>query len=548
MSDSGKPGDLGGIMRAGDRRRFLKGAGAAVGLASLPGGAAFAQSSDVPVDCRPAGIPEGAKTRIFKPDESLPLRVRKSAFELTTAEIDRLRRAYKALRDLSLSNPNDPRGWLQQSYLHCWHCGGGTDGKSGVQVHFGWHFEPWHRAYLYFHERILAKLINDDSFALPYWDWDSQARQQMPPPYCLPNVAYDLQKPSEGNPLVDARRGATPGLRMTDQVLSPDSLSKVMSSPRSDLYLGYRTPTDPTTPTSGMGAMEGGPHNMVHGWTGQPSMEDLNGIPDMGVLATAARDPIFFSHHNNIDRLWGVWLGLSPLHRNFTEPEWLSQRWDFCDENGVWTSIAIQDVLDAESSLKYRFDAPNQPPIWTFASRAEMAAAAAPATAATIASVPKLLGKPLEVAKSARSGGSLVLKADPLTRTITLTDPVIAALKAAPSHPTNNILLRIEGIAVRPTEGARFNVFVNTPDATAGTLASAPRFVGTVGVLAMTNDRTVHNHGLFDAVLDLTPELGDLEFKDRKLSITLTPFTAKGQPPTGQGISFERIVILSDGA
>ncbi len=548
MSDSDKPKDLGRTRTAGDRRRFLKGAGAAVGLASLPGGGAFAEISDIPIDCRPVGIPDGVKTQLFKPDASLPLRVRKSAFELTAAEIERLRRAYKALRDLSVSNPNDPRGWLQQSYMHCWHCGGGINGKAGVQVHFGWHFEPWHRAYLYFHERILAKLIGDDSFTLPYWDWDSRGRQQMPPPYCLPNVAYDPQTAPDGNTLVDARRGATPGLVMTDNVLSADSLSKVMGSPSSNLYLGYRTPTDPKTPTSGMGAMEGGPHNMVHGWTGQPSMEDLNGVPDMGVLATAARDPIFFSHHNNIDRLWGVWLGLSPLHRNFTDPEWLSQRWDFCDENGIWTSISIQDVLDTEASLKYRFDAPNQPPIWTFTSRAEMAAAASPTTAAAIASVPTVLAKPLEVAKPAKGAGALVLKADPITRTITLTDPVIAALKAAPSHPTNNILLRIEGIAIRPTEGARFNVFVNTPDASAGTLASAPRFVGTVSVVAMSKDPVGHHHGLFDAVLDLTPELGDLEFKDRKLSITLTPFNAKGLKPTGQGISFERIVILSDGA
>jgi len=31
-----------------------------------------------------------------------------------------------------------------------------------------------------------------------------------------------------------------------------------------------------------------------------------------------AQDPVFFSHHGNIDRLWSVWLGLSPQHQNFT--------------------------------------------------------------------------------------------------------------------------------------------------------------------------------------------------------------------------------------
>ena len=31
------------------------------------------------------------------------------------------------------------------------------------------------RFYLYFHERILGKLIGDDTFALPFWNWTRPA-------------------------------------------------------------------------------------------------------------------------------------------------------------------------------------------------------------------------------------------------------------------------------------------------------------------------------------------------------------------------------------
>mgnify|MGYP000338368432 FL=1 len=41
-------------------------------------------------------------------------------------------------------------------------------------MHFSYLFFPWHRYYLYFHERILGSLIGDPSFALVFWNWDDQ--------------------------------------------------------------------------------------------------------------------------------------------------------------------------------------------------------------------------------------------------------------------------------------------------------------------------------------------------------------------------------------
>jgi polyphenol oxidase len=140
-------------------------------------GQAWAQNgATVPQACVPP-IPPGQPVS-FTPATGGPVRVRKSAFELSAAEITRLKNAYAALRDLAKQKPDDPRNWFHQGQVHCWYCSGALDGLWGQEIHGGWWFLPWHRAYLFFHEQILGALIGDPTFALPYWDWDTPGRDR----------------------------------------------------------------------------------------------------------------------------------------------------------------------------------------------------------------------------------------------------------------------------------------------------------------------------------------------------------------------------------
>ncbi|CAA0808741.1 Unknown protein [Striga hermonthica] len=91
----------------------------------------------------------------------------------------------EALSRMKSLPDDDPRSFMQQAKIHCAYCnlvypqtGGAPDLR--LQIHNSWHFLPWHRWYLYFYERILGYLIDDPTFAIPFWNWDHPDGMIMP--------------------------------------------------------------------------------------------------------------------------------------------------------------------------------------------------------------------------------------------------------------------------------------------------------------------------------------------------------------------------------
>ena len=111
---------------AGIRRRDLM-TGSLAGAVALASTRAWAQlGPTVPEHCVPP-IPPGQPVA-FSPVANAPMRVRKSAFELSPPEIEKLKSAYTALRNLAQQSPDDPRNWFHQRQVHCWYCSGALDG------------------------------------------------------------------------------------------------------------------------------------------------------------------------------------------------------------------------------------------------------------------------------------------------------------------------------------------------------------------------------------------------------------------------------------
>ena len=202
----------------------------------------------------------------------LMVRIRKNANALTPAERDRLVAAFAQLNNQGTGRFTDFRD------MHT--------NVSSPQAHGAPGFLPWHRAYLLDLERELQAI--DPSVALPYWRFDQ------PSPNIFTLEFFGVSDPigtvqfSPSNPLqfwkTDGVQGinrrpffntaaAPPGLRTEAQTLALGAA-----------YPAFRT-------------MEGNPHGSAHTSFGG-SISSIN---------TAARDPLFFLLHCNVDRLWAKW-------------------------------------------------------------------------------------------------------------------------------------------------------------------------------------------------------------------------------------------------
>jgi polyphenol oxidase len=310
----------------------------------------------------------------YKFDTKLPVRTRRPAHLLDDAYIAKYQKAYELLRALPDS---DGRSWKNQAKLHCAYCDAAfffPKARGNFEVHYSWVFFPWHRFFLYFHERILAKLLNDDTFALPFWEWDNQSPEpplanSIPEVYVNPTYQnkesslYDVNRNPCAYPpnvmdlqLVTECRPQTPGfqaaIRGSNNRLMYNQV--VTGAPVNRLFFGeaYRLEG---WPGLGAGTIEGFPHGTVHDWTGDPSAKYPTS--DMGNFRYSAYDPIFYAHHGNIDRLWDLWKSLPGDYRNdLTDPDYLNTEFLFYNENGDLVKVKIAQALDIGNSLRYNYE------------------------------------------------------------------------------------------------------------------------------------------------------------------------------------------------
>jgi polyphenol oxidase len=509
------------------RREFISSTATfAAGAILAWAGRAYGQG--VPLNCVPP--PPNAIPTPFVPVGSLPVRVRKSVFELSAQEGDRLKAAYDALRQLRTNRPEDPRNWLSQGLIHCWYCTGSLDGLSGPEIHGGWWFLPWHRAYLYFHERILGDLIDDPSFTLPYWDWDTPDRNRFPDLYMTPN--------DPSNPLFDTFRAATATDRIPNDptagldLVGPQRMANVLGQVSFDLFGGAGEGA-----SGQLGTLEGAPHGGVHLWVTNPQ----NLVPaqiNMGVLGTAALDPVFYAHHANIDRLWEVWLAADPTHANPANDEWLRGQFFFYDHARQWTSITVADVVDTQTSLRYRYQAPTTPTPLIAVARAEAATGGARMAPVTVVR---------ERVVELTADDEKPLPPEPTTLSASWPE---AATRAAvtDSEAGRRYVLRIDGVRVPRDEALMVRVFLNQPDATAETPATGPNFAGTAIILPRTiaSAREAEDASVTNLAFDVTEQLSLVAAEEDEITVTIVPFRGDGGVPADIPVTYRSVYIATD--
>lgn len=179
-----------------------------------------------------------------------------STTDMNQADWDAFNSAVESLFDrgtyAALVNPHaamdHSSGHMSKHRMH-----GSMDGRIGYM-----RFLPWHRAYLIAFERALRR--EDPSASIPYWDWLGEGR--------IPASIVAL--PNNNRHTRSIRFVTKPQLERISAETS---------------YYGF------------VKALEDGPHNDGHNFIG-------------GIMANpmfSPRDPMFWLHHANVDRIWSEW-------------------------------------------------------------------------------------------------------------------------------------------------------------------------------------------------------------------------------------------------
>ncbi|OVA18745.1 Tyrosinase [Macleaya cordata] len=314
--------------------------------------------ADVPVYCCPPKRESEEPFIDFQfPDTSIPVRVRKPAH---LADADYIAKYNKAIAIMKSLPYSDPRSWLRQANMHCIYCTGAYNqqhSNSLLKIHRSWMFFPWHRMMIYFHERILGSLIGDENFALPFWNWDAPEGMFIPDMYTNGSFV-DTQRDSSHLPpqVADINYDyVESGLGTEDQIATNVAFmynQMVSGAKKTELFMGCSYKAGEDGFCDGPGTIELAPHNALHTWVGSnlnPERENL------GAFYSAARDPVFYAHHSNIDRLWEAWKGLRNYKPEIVDPEWLDSYFFFHNEKSQLVRIKIRDVLDI-TKLRYTYE------------------------------------------------------------------------------------------------------------------------------------------------------------------------------------------------
>ncbi|KAI5081224.1 hypothetical protein GOP47_0004407 [Adiantum capillus-veneris] len=465
-------------------------------------------------------LPSASRILDFSFDKYPPIRqhVRRPAHTAKEDYIAKYNKAYQLMRALPDS---DPRSLKVQADIHCAFCNGaymqaGADGNVPLQVHFSWLFLPWHRWFLYFHERILGNLLGDPGFSLLYWNWDDQVNggNMMPEMFARNGTAlYDAKRNPDHLPPAIVR--LSPANNSTDtSVVVNENLNamyqSVVTASTAELFAGgaYRTGSDLTnssviSATLG-GSVENGVHNGIHYWTGNPAEQLLQ---DMGTFSTASRDPIFYAHHSNVDRLWDVWRFKLPggPRKDHSDPDFLDTEFLFYDENANLVKVKVSDALD-NAKLGVSYKTVRADDLWINYS-------------------PKAVTSGSAVFSALASGVSTI-GATPSNGTIDL-DLASMRLAAIVQRPIGETrpskaeeVLVIQGLELTSRDSfISLVVFVNLPDAGPSTPTNSAEYVGTFNIVPSASQ---HRHLVTNVKFEIGDNLKRIGLqKDDRVVITI---------------------------
>ncbi|HET8863366.1 MAG TPA: tyrosinase family protein [Solirubrobacterales bacterium] len=395
----------------------------------------------------------------------------------------------------------DPTSWSYQAAIH------GSEAEPALALwnqceHGSWYFLAWHRMFLYYFEQIVRAAVVEtggpEDWALPYWNYGLNGIKAS-----LPEA---FREPAdESNPLFVEQRapGINEGAMIPPAITSDaEALSRPEFIGAPEFGGGVAPPHERFWNETGR--LEQTPHNDIHnavgrgGWMANPD--------------EAAKDPIFWLHHANIDRIWATWNASGGA--NPADGEWLEQAFEFFDAEGSQVAKTCGEVLDTMEDLEYTYDpAPGE----CVTPEPGPEAAMAPPTPAEL----KVVGATAEKVTLSGRAAEIPVEIDERAK-----QEVSAA--SSESDP-RRLFLNLEDIEGEVNPGSVYGIYVNLPEDAGPEQLEAHR-AGNVSFFGIERARKPrddeHAHGLRVSV-----EVGNLlrslsegdRWEGEQIDVTLRP-------------------------
>jgi len=466
------------------------------------------------------------------PETPAAVHVRQEIHSLTPEQIS----AYRQGLALMMSRPaDDPTSWLYQANIHgvpttstiCAVTPGPPQEAWSTCQHGQFFFLAWHRMYLYYFERIVRAAVREATgdpnadFALPYWDYEDPSFHALPEPFRVPadgtNSLYVAQRApncNNGMTCVSASTASTTqALSLTPYCNCPSgqpSCDGCTPGLFPDETFGGQFVATPMHSSGTFGELESQPHNVVHTAVGGP-------VGWMSYVECAGRDPIFWVHHANIDRLWQVWLNQGGRTNPLGSTTWKDQKYTFFDETGAKVELTACEILNMATQLDYQYEGVPVDNVVLCSEVSATAGGAAPEAAqkVTLATTEE---KAVDLG-SARTSVKVPVPAEVGRQMLTL------ATAAAPK-PLRVVLQGVE--LVHP--GVFYQVYMNLPEGATPDPESA-YFLGNLAIFGEVHEGTASGSRSFD-VSDNVRALQEMGEWKGEVSLTFVPGNADAIPAT----------------
>lgn len=407
-------------------------------------------------------------------------------------EVDAAIATYKEAVELMRALPaTDERSWDAQAGIH----GTVVPDVFNFCQHGSDHFFSWHRAYLLYFERICQECTGDESFGLPYWNWNQD--HQMHSAFTDP-----------ASPLDHPRNATTVG---THPAFSDATLDPIMGDNN------FFTFSD---------QIEGSPHNNAHVIIGQNM-----------VTGGSPQDPVFWVHHCMVDYCWAKWnneLG----NDNTNDAGWNETGWDhFVDGEGNPVSNITAGITTLMPLLSYQYES----------SAIGSSAARSALTADEFKKVEARLRKGSEMRFDIKqrvriADRAAMSMARPLSMETSISPEDFTGLVESQTA-NERVFVTIDYAQLPPTNDFFVRVFLNLPNANIDTPTDDPHFAGSFAFFGK-HAAGHKGHGKTEFLVNVTNTLQRLRSSGEMASIGPISVQLVAVPVSGELVQPEAELVL----